>query len=387
MDSTGHSRVAAGVARRTSWFMIALLASLLVATPAPAYTVFVTNEKDGTVSIIDSAKLEVVRTVKVGQRPRGITLTKDHRWLLVCASDDNAVQVFDARTMELVKSLPSGQDPELFVLHPAGKLLYIANEEDNLVTVVDIEKDSVLAEIPVGVEPEGMGISPDGKVLVTTSETTNMAHFIDTATNTTIDNVLVDSRPRFAEFNADGSQVWVSAEIGGTVTVIDAKTRAVMAKIAFKIPGMPQDAIQPVGVRITKDGKRAFVALGPSNRVAVIDTATFKVEKYLLVGQRVWQLALTPDEKLLFTTNGSSNDVSVIDVEKLRVVQIDQGRALSVGRRRGAVLIKPRRTTWLIRTQPLASSPRASSRASRRSPMPRMPPTRIGRASNEKWRR
>ena len=72
MDSTGHSRVAAGVAgAHRAGSSIALLASLLVATPAPAYTVFVTNEKDNTVSIIDSAKLEVVKTVKVGQRPRG----------------------------------------------------------------------------------------------------------------------------------------------------------------------------------------------------------------------------------------------------------------------------------------------------------------------------
>ena len=107
-----------------------------------------------------------------------------------------------------------------------------------------------------------MGISPDGKLLVNTSETTNMAHFIDTATNTIIDNVLVDSRPRVAEFTADGAQVWVSAEIGGTVTVIDPKTRKIIAKIGFDIPGVNQDAIQPVGVRITKDGKRAFVALG-----------------------------------------------------------------------------------------------------------------------------
>ena len=194
-------------------------------------------------------------------------------------------------------------------------------------TVVDIEKDTVLGEIPVGVEPEGMGISPDGKLLVATSETTNMAHFIDTAANKIVDNVLVDSRPRFAEFTADGTQVWVSSEIGGTVSVIDAKTRKIAAKIAFKIPGVPPDAIQPVGVRITRDGKRAFVALGPANRVAVIDTATFKVEKYLLVGQRVWQLAFTPDEKLLFTTNGASNDVSVIDTEKLRVV-----RSIKTGR-------------------------------------------------------
>ncbi len=43
----------------------------------------------------------------------------------------------------------------------------------------------------------------------------------------------------------------------------------------------------------------AFVALGPANRVAVIDTATFEVVKYLLVGQRVWQMAFTPDGKKL----------------------------------------------------------------------------------------
>jgi YVTN family beta-propeller protein len=74
-------------------------------------------------------------------------------------------------------------------------------------------------------------------------------------------------------------------------------------------------------VRVLKDGSKAFVALGPANHVAVIDAKTLKVENYLLVGQRVWQLALTPDEKLLFTTNGNSNDVSVIDVPTLKVIK------------------------------------------------------------------
>ena len=53
----------------------------------------------------------------------------------------------------------------------------------------------------------------------------------------------------------------------------------------------------------------------------MIDAKKLEVEQYLLVGQRVWQLALTPDEKLLFTTNGNSNDVSVIDVPSLKVVK------------------------------------------------------------------
>jgi len=95
----------------------------------------------------------------------------------------------------------------------------------------------------------------------------------------------------------------------------------VKTKIVFDIPGLRREAIQPVGINITKDGKKGFVALGPANRVAVVDGVTHEVVKYLLVGQRVWHMAFTPDEKYLLTTNGVSNDVSVIDVASLRVLK------------------------------------------------------------------
>jgi PQQ-dependent catabolism-associated beta-propeller protein len=169
-----------------------------------------------------------------------------------------------------------------------------------------------------------MGLSPDGKILVNTSETTNMAHFIDTQTREIVANVLVDARPRFAQFKRDGSELWVSSEIGGTVTVIDPATHVATKKITFAIPGLRKEAIQAVGISITSDGKRGFVALGPANRVAVIDGVTHEVQKYLLVGQRVWHMALTPDERYLLTTNGVSNDVSVIDVASLKVIKTIQ---------------------------------------------------------------
>ena len=82
---------------------------------------------------------------------------------------------------------------------------------------------------------------------------------------------------------------------------------------------------------MTKDGKTAFVALGPANRVAVVDAATYKVTKYLLVGQRVWHMALTPDEKYLLTTNGVSNDVSVIDVAAQKVIKTHSGGRTALG--------------------------------------------------------
>jgi PQQ-dependent catabolism-associated beta-propeller protein len=136
--------------------------------------------------------------------------------------------------------------------------------------------------------------------------------------------VLVDARPRFAEFKRDGSELWVSSEIGGTVTVIDPMKHEVTAKISFDIPGLRKEAIQAVGISITGDGKTGFVALGPANRVAVVNGQSHAVQKYLLVGQRVWHMAFTPDEKYLLTTNGVSNDVSVIDVASLKVIKTIQ---------------------------------------------------------------
>jgi PQQ-dependent catabolism-associated beta-propeller protein len=200
----------------------------------------------------------------------------------------------------------------------------VANENDNTVTIIDLERRVPLGEVQVGVEPEGMGLSPDGKTLVATSETSNMAHFIDTETRQIVANVLVDARPRFAEFKRDASEVWVSSEIGGTVSVIDPVKHEAKKKIAFDIPGLRKEAIQAVGISITRDGKTGFVALGPANRIAVINGATHEIQKYLLVGQRVWHMAFTPDEKYLLTTNGVSNDVSIIDVANLRVIKTIQ---------------------------------------------------------------
>jgi PQQ-dependent catabolism-associated beta-propeller protein len=164
-----------------------------------------------------------------------------------------------------------------------------------------------------------------------------MAHFIDTTTRQIVANVLVDSRPRFAQFKSDGSELWVSSEIGGTVSIIDPVKHVVTGKIEFAIPGLRREAIQAVGIAITKDDKTGFVALGPANRVAVVDAKSHKVLKYLLVGQRVWHLAFTPDEKYLLTTNGISNDVSVIDVAAEKVI-----KTIQVGELPWGITISPR---------------------------------------------
>jgi PQQ-dependent catabolism-associated beta-propeller protein len=188
----------------------------------------------------------------------------------------------------------------------------------------------------VGIEPEGLAVSRDGKMVVVVSESTSMAHFIDVPSRSVVANVLVDTRPRIAEFRPGDRQVWVSSEVGGTVSIIDSKTREITGKISFTVPLVRPELVSPVGIRFTPDGKTAFVALGRANRVAVVNAETLVVEKYLLVGDRVWQLVLSSDAKTLYAANGLTNDVSVIDLPSLEVI-----RSVPVGRLPWGLAITP----------------------------------------------
>lgn len=314
-----------------------LAAALLLSAPSAfAELAYVSNEKDDTISIIDLDTMEVTETIEVGERPRGILFSKDYSKLYICASDSDTVQVMDLATKKIIKELPSGEDPEQFALHPNDRHLYISNEDDALVTIVDTETNEVLAQIDVGVEPEGMAVSPDGKWAVNTSETTNMVHWIDTSSYELVDNTLVDQRPRHVEFSKDSSILWASSEIGGTVSIIDVESRKIFKKLTFEIKGVHPDKIQPVGVKLTDDGKYAFVALGPANHVAVVDAKTYEVVDYILVGRRVWHMDFNQDQSLLLTTNGISGDVSVVNISKMKAE-----RSIKVGRYPWGVIVKP----------------------------------------------
>lgn len=236
---------------------------------------------------------------------------------------------------QIIGELPSGEDPETIALHPNGTTIYTANEDDALLTVIDIPSQQVITQIDVGVEPEGLAVSPDGTKMIVTSETTNMVHWIDTKTNQNYANSLVGARPRAAMFTRDNKELWVTSEIGGQLTVFNVEDQSVKHEITFKIRGIHSDRVQPVGIVLMKSKPLAFIALGPSNHVAVVNTDTMEIEKYLLVGRRVWQLAFNEDESMLLTTNGISGDISVIDTNQLKTI-----KSVKVGRYPWGIAVK-----------------------------------------------
>src|ERR1700682_3704844 len=98
---------------------LALAGFSLSADPAFAFLAYVSNEKGNSVSVIDTDKMETIATVKTGQRPRGIEVSRDGKLVYVALGDDDIIQVFDAKTFNSAGDLLSGPDPAQFTMDPA----------------------------------------------------------------------------------------------------------------------------------------------------------------------------------------------------------------------------------------------------------------------------
>jgi YVTN family beta-propeller protein len=73
--------------------------------------VFVSNGKDGTVSVIDTSINKIVATIEVGKRPWNMAITPDGGKLYVANGRSDSVSVIDTATNTKLKDIPVGKRP------------------------------------------------------------------------------------------------------------------------------------------------------------------------------------------------------------------------------------------------------------------------------------
>src|SRR5690349_3056488 len=189
----------------------------LFATAAWGGRAYVSNEDGNSVSVIDTQRAEVIATIDVGKRPRGMKLDRAGKRLFVAVSglpkcpptvpdeecaklkrDMNAdgIAIVDTVSHQVLRVLAAGSDPEQFDLGKDEARLFVANEDTGRASVVDITSGKVIASIPVGNEPEGVVLSPDGGSVLVTSESDHAITIIDTQRLQAVRSVTVGQRPR-----------------------------------------------------------------------------------------------------------------------------------------------------------------------------------------------
>ena len=284
--------------------------------------IFVSNENSDTVTILDAKEKKVIKTISTGGRPRDLKISKDNNFLYIVESEENQISILDISILEIIGSIKTGDDPEIFDIHPTKNLLAVSNEDDNELTLIDIEKKKIIKTIKnVGVEPEGVNFSPDGKYIYVTSEGTNSILIINNEKKEVENEILVGNRPRRGLFVSKHGEYWVSNELSGSVTIINTETQSIKKNIKFKIKGIQEQDISPVDFAHSTKRNKVFVTLGNANHVAVVDASNYQIEKYILVGSRVWGAAITKDDKELIVTNGNSDDITIINLDKMLAIK------------------------------------------------------------------
>jgi YVTN family beta-propeller protein len=267
-------------------------------------------------TVIDSGNYNVIATVPLGKRPRGIHASPDHKTIYVALSGSpiagpgvdestlpppdksaDGIGVFDVGQMKIVRVIKGGSDPENFDVSKDGTQIFISNEDDGAVSVVDIASGTVVKSAKVGEQPEGVKITPDGKLVYVTSEENGTVSVFDPEAGKVLKTIKVGHRPRSIAFTPDGKRAYVNAENDGTVGVIDTAKGKMTSTISLGKPG----EIKPMAVLMAPDGSKLFVSTGRGQQVFTIDPATNKIIGSVEVGKRPWGCALSPDGKTLYS--------------------------------------------------------------------------------------
>ncbi len=134
--------------------------------------IYVTNEHADNVSVINRYTGEVVETIMVGRKPRGIaaSFSVTRPRLFIANSGSDNVSVIDPATNRVEQEVPVrfGTEPvDLTVadISNGKKLLFVANYKSNNVSIVDLATYGELEKIDVGSGPVSLAADPPSDTL------------------------------------------------------------------------------------------------------------------------------------------------------------------------------------------------------------------------------
>jgi len=115
------------------------------------------------------------------------------------------------------------------------------------------------------------------------------------------------------DFSADGSYFLLSTEYTGWLVKVDVKKMSIVG--AVHVGGLPID------VRLSPDGRVFYVANQATNGVSIIDAVHLRRLAFLPTGRGAHGEAISRDARWLYVTNRLAGTLSVIDFASRRVVQ------------------------------------------------------------------
>lgn len=241
--------------------------------------VYVPDELNGTVVVIDPATFKILYRYKVGASPEHVTPDWDLRRLYVEAAFADRLTVISPKT-----GRPTGHHTV-----PGPYNLYFSLDGTKAIVVLDSRLS---------------GSAYAGA---------HQLYFYDRRTWHLIKAVRIPwAGADHLDFSADGSYFLISTEYSGWLAKVDVKRMAVTD--ALFVGG------RPIDVRLAPDGRVFYVANQGTNGVSIIDPVLMRRIGFIKTGRGAHGLAISRDARSLYVTNRLAGSLSVIDFATRRLI-------------------------------------------------------------------
>jgi DNA-binding beta-propeller fold protein YncE len=315
-----------------AFFMMAVCAATPNG-PAPTHGwLLVANKGDHTLGIIDPVEGKEIATVEEG----GITghevaASPDGRRAFVPiygnsgvgkpGTDGRTMAVIDIASRKRVDTLDLGKPvrPHCAVFGPQNGLLYVTTELADAVTIIDPNSLRILGTIPTGQKESHMlAITHDGKRGYTANVGAGTVSVLDLEARQKIAVIQVSRITQRIALSVDDRWVFTADQTQPQLAVIDTATNAVAKWIPLE--GLAY------GTVATRDGKWLLVTLPAVGKVAVVDLASMSVVRSVVVPKSPQEVLVRPDDQMAYVSCEESKKVAAINLQTWHVDQlIDAG--------------------------------------------------------------
>jgi len=306
--------------------LLAPMAGSQARAGAKEYPGWVSNSKDGTVSVLDLTNFTVLNTIAVGKLPKGIDGAGDGTAVVAVQGADQ-IAVLDAAA-GVIQQIPTGHKPIDAAVDPRSTNGGIAAlfADSAIQWVGQLGPGGTMA---VDRRPTAVAYDPKGKQLAVACSGTGTAYLVPRKSlpgQAKVATLNVGAKPMALAFDRKGRELVVTSLKDGTVTIINAKKQKIeegsdVGGGPWGVAFSPTDknvaalALSKGKMTARTDGSPAAKAKGNVVAIFVKETPTL-----VQVGKSPRGIAFTPDGKLLLVANFKSKSVSVIDVATKAVV-------------------------------------------------------------------
>ena len=237
-------------------------------------------------------------------------------------TDGQHIAVIDLKTRVVEKTFAfsKGIRPHHPLFGPKDGLLYVTTELDNTITVIDPKTMAIVGTISTE-QPEShmLAISSDGTRGYTANVAPGTVSVLDLVNRKPITVIPVATHTQRIALSVDDRWAFTSDTTQPRLAVIDTRTNTVARWVT--LPGAGY------GAAATPEGRWLVIALSAANKVAVIDLKTFEVARTIDVPVSPQEVLVRPDGKIAYVSCDVPGKVAAIRTSDWAVDKvIDAGK-------------------------------------------------------------